>query len=154
MQSFFFVPSLSRRQVRLGLVAVAAALSALGGGPVADADAAEAGAAVRPGPASGAMPKPLPVRPAGLTNASKKAKAIDRTNSTSASGDSRLPEPPSAGHPPPGGRPAGTANDPASAPAQSVSSQSKGTNPPADDGSLPTGTTGSTNRGGGPGAPR
>ena len=107
-------PPLSPRlHLALGLL-VAAALTACDSGTQPPAGPPNVDNVVRPGPASGALPEPVPVRPSGLTNASKQDKALDRTNSTSASGESRVPEPPLTDNPPPGGRPLGTANNPAS----------------------------------------
>jgi len=95
----------------------------------------------------------MPVSPSGLTNASTAGTGNDLTNSTRASGSSNVYEPPSSGNPPPGGTPAGTAGAADAAASQSVTSQTRGTSPPPNDGTLPRGTEGNSGsrRGGGKG---
>ncbi|MDQ6638277.1 MAG: hypothetical protein M3Z15_01240, partial [Pseudomonadota bacterium] len=75
----------------------------------------------------------------------------DLSNSTRATGSSNVYQPPSSDNPAPGGAPSASAAGAASAASQSVSSQTRGTSPPPNDGTLPRGTEGNTGsrRGGG-----
>ncbi len=95
----------------------------------------------------------LPVPVSGQTNPSTSAKGNDLSNSTRASGNSNVYQPPSGDNPPPGGTPTAGANSAASAASQRVSSQTRGTSPPPNSGTLPGGTEGNTGsrRGGGKG---
>lgn len=97
--------------------------------------------------AAAAASTPLPVSPAGSTNASTAAQGNDLSNSTRATGNSNVYQPPSTNNP----APAASASGAASSNAQTTSSQTLGTSVPPNDGTLPTGTTGSTGarRGGG-----
>jgi len=117
------------------------------------------GAAAAPATPSMAQANPpgasssLPVPVSGQTNPSTSAKGNDLSNSTRASGNSNVYQPASSDNPPPGGTPTAGANSAASAASQSVSSQTRGTSPPPNSGTLPGGTEGNTGsrRGGGKG---
>jgi len=106
---------------------------------------------VQPTRSPDAASTPLPVSPSGLSNSSTAQQGNDLSNSTSASGKSNMYEPSSASAPPAQGVAVGNSADHPSAASQSVSSQTSGTHPPANDGTLPKGTEGSTGarRGGG-----
>ena len=95
---------------------------------------------------------PLPVSPSGVTNPSTAGTGNDLSNSTRVSGTSNVYQPPSSDNPAPGGTPA-AAGAAASAASQSVSSQTRGTSPPPNEGTLPKGMEGNTGsrRGGGKG---
>jgi hypothetical protein len=110
--------------------------------PTTTADVGSAGA-----PASAAASAP----PSGMTNPSTAAQGTDLSNSTRATGNSNVYQPPSTDNPAPVQASAGVASGAASATGQSTSSQTLGTSPPPNDGTLPGGTTGSTGsrRGGG-----
>jgi hypothetical protein len=105
-----------------------------------------------PLPAGGAS-TPMPVSPNGATNASTASKGNDLTNSTRASGNTNVYQPPSADNPAPSGLTTGSADPAASAPNQSTTSQTRGTSPMPNSGTLPGGTEGNTGsrRGGGKG---
>jgi len=79
-----------------------------------------------------------------MTNSSTAGTGNDLSNSTRASGNSNLYQPSSTDNPPPGGTPSAGAGSPASAASQSVSSQTRGTSPPPNDGTLPGGTEGTS----------
>jgi hypothetical protein len=130
------------------LAAVAVAACDRGAAPGADS-ARTTGSTVQAPPSRGAASTPLPVAPAGLTNSSTAGKGNDLSNSTRASGGSNVYQPPSSDNPAPNP----TAAAPASAASQSISSQTRGTSPPPNDGTLPVGTEGNSGsrRGGGKG---
>ena len=109
-----------------------------------------AGSTVQATPSTAASSTPLPVSPSGLTNSSTASQGHDLSNSTRASGGSNVYQPPSADNPAANGAAAAA---PASGASQSVTSQSRGTNAPPNDGTLPIGTEGNTGsrRGGGKG---
>ena len=109
------------------------------------------GSTVQATPPAAASSTPLPVSPAGLTNPSTAATGNDLSNSTRASGSSNVYQPPSSDNPAPGGTATAGAGSPASAASQSVTSQTRGTSPAPNSGTLPGGTEGNTGtrRGGG-----
>ncbi|HEV7574561.1 MAG TPA: hypothetical protein VGO85_00835 [Caldimonas sp.] len=116
------------------------------------ADSTQAtGSTVQATPPGAASSTPLPVSPAGLTNSSTASKGSDLSNSTSATGSSNTYQPPSSDNPAPAATAAASAGNSASAARASVSSQTRGTSPPPNDGTLPRGTEGSTGSRGGAG---
>ena len=102
--------------------------------------AQQTGTTVQPMSAMTAASTPMPVAPSGQTNSSTAGLGNDLSNSTRASGGSNLYQPPSTDNAPSGG----TAASPAPAARQGVSSQTRGTSPPPNDGTLPGGTEGNT----------
>jgi hypothetical protein len=126
-------------------VAVACALAACDRGTGSGADSARTtGSTVQATPAGATASTPMPVSPSGLTNSSTAATGNDLSNSTRASGTSNVYQPPSSDNPPPGGAAAGTAGAASSAASQSVSSQTRGTSLPPNDGTLPGGNEGNS----------
>jgi hypothetical protein len=113
--------------------------------------ARDTGTTVQAAPPAATASTPMPVAPSGMTNSSTAGRADDLSNSTRASGSTNVYQPPSGDNPAPGGTPSGTAADPASAASQSVTSQSRGTSPPPNSGTLPGGVTGNSGSGGGGG---
>ena len=115
--------------------------------------ASPTGSTVLPTPPTASSSTPLPVSPSGQTNPSTAGTGNDLSNSTRASGRSNVYQPPSTDNPPPGGTPTAGAGSPASAASQSVTSQTRGTSPPPNSGTLPGGSEGNTGsrRGGGKG---
>ena len=108
---------------------------------------------MQPTPPTAATSTPLPVAPSGQTNPSTAGTGNDLSNSTRASGNSNVYQPPSNDNPPPGGTPTAGAASPRATASQSVSSQTRGTSPPPNSGTLPGGSEGNTGsrRGGGKG---
>jgi hypothetical protein len=142
--------STSSLATAIGLAALA--LAACDRGTPSGADTAPATpSTARADPPAASPSMPVPV--SGQTNPSTAGKGDDLSNSTRASGNSNVYQPPSSDNPPPGGTPTAGANSPASAASQSVSSQTRGTSPPPNSGTLPGGTEGNTGsrRGGGKG---
>jgi hypothetical protein len=89
-----------------------------------------------------------------MTNPSTAGTGNDLSNSTRASGTTNVYQPPSSDNPAPGNAAnAGNAGNAASGPNQSTSSQTRGTSPMPNDGTLPGGTEGNSGsrRGGGKG---
>jgi hypothetical protein len=105
------------------------------------------GSAVQPAPATAAASTQLPVSPSGSTNASTAAQGSDLSNSTRATGNSNVYQPPSGDN----AAPAAASGAATTSTGQATSSQTLGTSVPPNDGTLPGGTTGSTGsrRGGG-----
>jgi hypothetical protein len=132
-------------------LSVALAISLAACDRVAAPGADSSRSTVQPTRSADAASTPLPVSPSGLTNPSTAQQGNDLSNSTSASGKSNTYEPPSAGAGPTPGASATAASTEPQAASQSRSSQSLGTRPPANDGTLPNGTEGSTGSRGGAG---
>jgi hypothetical protein len=104
---------------------------------------------VQPTLPTGAASTPMPVSPSGQTNESTAGRGNDLSNSTRASGRSNVYEPASTDNPASGA----SATAAASGASQSTSSQTRGTSPTPNNGSLPGGTEGNSGsrRGGGKG---
>jgi hypothetical protein len=140
-------------------VVAALSLAACDRTPSQGAESArDTGTTVQPPTASASTP--MPVSPSGTTNSSTAARGADLTNSTRASGDSNVYQPPSSDNPPPGGGAAtagsaatGATSSTGSGTGQSTTSETRGTSVPPNDGTLPGGTTGTSGsrRGGGKG---
>lgn len=125
-------------------VALACPLAACDRGTGSGADAARTtGSTVQATAPGAAASTPMPVAPSGLTNPSTAAAGNDLSNSTRASGSSNVYQPASSDNPAPGGS-AGTVGSAASAASQSLSSQTRGTSPPPNDGTLPKGSEGNS----------
>ncbi|MEO5845591.1 MAG: hypothetical protein ABIQ33_12210 [Caldimonas sp.] len=121
-----------------------------GAAPGADS-ARSTGSTVQPTPPTASASTPLPVSPAGLTNSSTASAGNDLSNSTRASGNSNVYQPPSGDNPAPGAAVTAGAGSSASSAGQSTSSQTLGTSPRPGDGPLPKGAEGSTASRGGAG---
>ncbi len=123
------------------LVGAAASLSSCDRAAAPGAASAQpTGSTVQPTQTNAAASTPLPVSPSGQTNSSTAGSGNDLSNSTRASGNSNVYQPASTDN----AAPNGSAASPAPAASQGVSSQTRGTSPPPNDGTLPRGTEGNT----------